>query len=115
MKEIISDSNMVAFCGLYCGACRRYLTDKCPGCRENERARWCKVRSCCIEKEFSTCADCKEYSQPNDCKYFHNFISMIFGFIFRSNRSACIQKINEIGLQAYADFMTGERRQSLRR
>ena len=115
MKEIISDPNMVAFCGLYCGACGKYLKDNCPGCHENEKAGWCKVRSCCKDNGYSTCADCKEYPQPNDCRYFNNFMSKIFGFIFRSDRSACLKKINEVGLQAYADYMTGEKRQSFRR
>ncbi len=31
MKEIVSDPKLVAYCGLYCGACKRYLQEKCPG------------------------------------------------------------------------------------
>ena len=30
----------IAFCGLYCGACRQYLKEKCPGCRKNEKAKY---------------------------------------------------------------------------
>ena len=33
MKNIKADKAMIAVCGLYCGACRKYLMDKCPGCR----------------------------------------------------------------------------------
>ena len=49
MKEIISDPKLVAFCGLYCGACKAYLKERCPGCHDNEKATWCKVRTCCLE------------------------------------------------------------------
>lgn len=46
MKNIESDKELIAACGLYCGACRKYLAEKCPGCRLNEKAAWCKIRSC---------------------------------------------------------------------
>ena len=46
MKNIESDKELIAACGLYCGACRKYLAERCPGCRLNEKAAWCKIRSC---------------------------------------------------------------------
>jgi hypothetical protein len=61
MREIIADKKLIAFCGLYCGACARYLAEKCPGCRENEKASWCGVRSCCLERGYAGCADCVEF------------------------------------------------------
>ena len=61
MKEIVSDPKLVAFCGLYCGACRAYLKDRCPGCHDHEKASWCKVRICCLEAGYSSCADCTEF------------------------------------------------------
>jgi hypothetical protein len=115
MKEIISDSKLVAYCGLYCGACKRYHQEKCQGCHENEKATWCKVRSCCMNNQFSSCAECKEFSDPNDCKMFNNFISKLFAFIFRSNRAACIQQIRDIGIQGHADKMSELKLQSLKR
>ena len=48
MKEIASDPNLVAYCGMYGGACKAYLRDKCPGCDDQQKASWCKIRSCCI-------------------------------------------------------------------
>mgnify|MGYP001174253203 CR=1 FL=1 len=45
---------LVAYCGLYCGQCTKYLKGKCPGCKENEKASWCKTRSCCIENDFAS-------------------------------------------------------------
>jgi hypothetical protein len=37
MKDIVSNQELVAYCGLYCGACRAYRMDKCPGCHDNEK------------------------------------------------------------------------------
>lgn len=37
-KDLIGDEKLVAACGLYCGACHKFLTGKCPGCKENEKA-----------------------------------------------------------------------------
>jgi hypothetical protein len=115
MKEIVVDKELIAYCGLYCGACPRYLSEKCPGCKENHKAAWCKLRSCCIENKFSTCADCKEYSDVNQCKKFNNFFSKLFGLIFRSNRKACINRISEIGLDKYAEEMAGNQLSSIKR
>lgn len=115
MKEIISDPNLVAYCGLYCGACKAYLKDKCLGCHDNQKATWCKVRTCCIGNQYSTCADCKQFTDPKDCGKFNNFISKVIGIAFRSDRAACIQQIRSIGIQGHADNMTQQRRQTIRR
>ena len=63
MKPIVPDTQSIAACGLYCGACRKFLIGKCPGCKRNEKATWCKIRSCCQENKFNTCAEC-----PHDVK-----------------------------------------------
>lgn len=115
MKEIVSDTNMVAYCGLYCGACKRYLREKCVGCHDNIKAAWCKVRSCCMNNQYASCAECKEFSDPKECGMFNNIISKAFGFIFRSDRAACINQIKELGIQGHADKMTELRRHSLKR
>jgi len=115
MKEIVADANLIAFCGLYCGACRRYLLDKCPGCRENEKASWCGVRSCCLENNWNSCADCETVSNVSDCKKYNNFMARLFGFIFRSNRAACIALIKEKGYEDYARYMTENKLQSIKR
>jgi hypothetical protein len=115
MKEIVADSKLVAFCGLYCGACRAYLQDRCPGCRENHKAAWCKVRNCCIKNEFATCADCKQFPDPGRCGYFNNLMAKFFSFIFRSDRAACIRQIKEIGLKQHAENMAEHKRQTIRK
>ena len=115
MKEIVSNPELVAYCGLYCGACKKYLKEKCPGCHDNKKAGWCKVRICCIDSQYASCADCRQFDDPKDCKTFNNTISRIFALVFRSNRAACIAQIRELGIQGHADNMAENRRQSIKR
>jgi recombinational DNA repair protein (RecF pathway) len=68
-----------------------------------------------MEHNYSSCADCKEFSDPKQCKKFNNFISKIFGFVFQSDRAACISQIKKLGLQGHADNMTQQKRHSIRR
>jgi hypothetical protein len=115
MKDIISDAGLVAYCGLYCGACRRYLKGKCPGCHDNVKASWCGIRKCCIEHGYSSCADCAEFADPSGCKKFDNLISKIFALIFRSDRRACIMQIKDLGIDAHADDMAASKRHTIRK
>lgn len=105
MKEIVADSSLVAFCGLYCGACGFYLKGKCPGCEKNEKASWCKIRKCCMEQKITTCAECKEFQDPMQCKKFNNLVSKLFAFVFKSDRAGCLSQIRSIGLHEYAKKM----------
>ena len=89
MKLIVPDTQNIAACGLYCGACRKFLIGKCPGCKQNEKATWCKIRSCCQENKFNTCAN--------------------------SDRAACIRYIKEHGEQAFAKEMTQRKCQTIKR
>ncbi|MCK9421373.1 MAG: DUF3795 domain-containing protein [Bacteroidales bacterium] len=115
MKTVIADKKNIAYCGLYCGACRKYQSGSCPGCHENSKASWCKVRSCNIERGYSSCADCTEFPNPMDCKKFNNFFSKIFALIFRSDRAACIAKIRESGYDGFAAYMAEHGLQSVRK
>lgn len=108
-------AELIAHCGLYCGACGSYLKGRCPGCRENAKASWCKVRTCCQAQAYASCADCSEHADPASCRRFDNVISRVFGLVFNSSRRACVLKIRELGPQGYAAFMAGQRRQSLPR
>lgn len=110
-----AESKLVARCGLYCGACRSYQKGRCPGCRENEKATWCKIRSCCAERKIETCAGCSEFDDPNQCGKFNNLIARAIGLVFNSNRQACVLKIREIGLDDYAVLMAAKGRPSLPR
>jgi len=115
MKEVLSNPDLVAYCGLYCGACRSYLREKCPGCHENEKAKWCKIRVRCIDNQYLSCADCKQYDSPKDCKMFGNIMAKLFSLFFRSDRPAGIRQIKELGIQGHADNMTETRRQSIKK
>ncbi|HUW04987.1 MAG TPA: DUF3795 domain-containing protein [Williamwhitmania sp.] len=115
MKEIVSDVSLVAKCGLYCGACRSYLKGKCPGCKENVKATWCKVRTCCLENSYASCADCKSFANPMECKLYNNFIARIFGYLFNSDRNACITMIKQTGYYGFASYMAENWRQSIKR
>jgi len=104
MKKMISNPELIAKCGLYCGGCGAYLKGRCKGCAENVKATWCKVRSCCIENSYKSCADCTKVPLES-CDKFNNRISKIIGFLFNSNRAACIRMIREKGAKAFADEM----------
>jgi hypothetical protein len=115
MKDVVADRALVACCGLYCGACKKYLRGSCPGCRENHKASWCAVRTCCLEKKIASCADCQEFANPRDCAKFNSFISRVIGFVLRSDRAKCIDAIKKQGYEAFAAEMASKRLQSLRR
>jgi hypothetical protein len=115
MKDIIADANLVAPCGLYCGACRSYLKDRCPGCHENARATWCRVRTCCLTEGYASCADCRPFAEPMDCRKFNSLLSKLFGFLFHSDRDACIRQIKQIGLAGHAEKMAAGKCQTIRK
>ena len=115
MKEIVADTSLVAFCGLYCAACRTYRKGKCSGCQKNEKATWCKVRTCCLDKKHSSCADCTLHDNPMKCTRFNNFVSRLFGLLFRSDRAACINQIRNLGLDGHARTMAQKGHITLKR
>lgn len=115
MKDVIANPELVAYCGLYCGACKRFLKGKCPGCHDNVKASWCGIRKCCIELGYMSCADCTDFADPSDCKKFDNFISKIFGLLFRSDRRACISQIKDLGLKAHAENMAAGKRHTIKK
>lgn len=113
MKSIESNEQLIAACGLYCGACRKYLSEKCPGCRPNERASWCKIRRCVLKNGIHSCAGCTK--DVTTCKTYSNLIGKIFAFLFKSDRPACIRYIKEHGEQAFADEMARRRCQTMKK
>ena len=93
---------IVAYCGIVCSDCGMYKKQKCEGCHsEKPMALNCKVKPCAIEHGYSTCAECTEFDDLKKCKKLNNFISKIFGFIFRSDRIGNIYKIREMGLEEF--------------
>ncbi len=115
MKPITADVNAISRCGLYCGACKKYRSGACSGCAENDKATWCKIRSCCHEHGYASCADCQEHADATDCETFDNLMGRFFGLLFRSNRPGCIQYIKEHGYEAHAHKMAEAQRMSVPR
>ena len=115
MAEIVVEKNLVSFCGLYCGACSKYLKEKCTGCHEYEKATWCKIRTCCIENKYESCAVCGEFADVNDCKKYNNFISKVIGFVLRSDRKAGIEMIKAKGYEEFARYMAESKLVSLKK
>lgn len=113
MKPVIANTEQIAACGLYCGACRKFLTEKCPGCKGNEKAAWCKIRKCCEEKGFHTCAECP--TSVTECGKHANFMGRLFSLLFRSDRPACIRYIREHGEEAFAGEMARRKCQTMKK
>ncbi|MDE6523568.1 MAG: DUF3795 domain-containing protein [Muribaculaceae bacterium] len=113
MNNIEANKQLIAACGLYCGACRKYLSEKCPGCHENEKATWCKIRLCVKDHGFHTCAECNK--DVTKCKIYSNLIGKLFALIFRSDRAACIRYIREHGEQAFAEEMARRKCQTMKK
>jgi len=115
MKEIKADAALVAKCGLYCGSCGAYLKEHCPGCAGNEKATWCKVRSCCSERKYASCADCGDFKTLEDCSKLNNFISKAVSLFTRSDRPGSLRRIKETGCAAYAAEMAAARTHSVKK
>ena len=113
IQNIKNDTRLIAYCGLYCGSCKKFLSDKCPSCLQLTSPHWCKIRTCCIGKKLANCADCT-YEMPNDCKTFNNPISKVFKLLFGSDRQKSILLIREKGVVYYAGHMSETRRQSMK-
>ena len=60
-----------SFCGVYCGGCPAFVSNRCHGCRSEDRnqprtSKWkCKMRKCCIEKQISGCGECEDLYTKN--------------------------------------------------
>jgi hypothetical protein len=114
-NPVINDEKLIAYCGLYCAACGKYLKGNCPGCAGNEKATWCGVRKCNIASGYKSCAECNKYSDITQCRDYNNPIAKIIGFILRSNRKACIERIKSVGRKKFAEEMASAGKQTIRR
>jgi len=68
-----------------------------------------------MENNLTSCAECQTFTDPNECKKYNNLIARMIGFIFRSNRSACIEMIRENGYDEFAEHMVENKIMSLKR
>ncbi len=115
MKDIEVNKNLVSYCGLYCGSCGKYQKGKCPGCAKNEKATWCKIRKCCIEKNINSCAECNDFKDVSECKNFDNFVAKMFEWVFKSDRKAGIKMIKDSGYEEFAKYMSENKLVSMKK
>ena len=115
MKVVVADTSLIAYCGLYCGACGKYLKEKCPGCHDNVKAGWCGVRTCCMEHGYASCSDCTLVEDITVCGKLNNFISKLFGLLFRSDRLACLAAIRVRGYEDFARTMAEKKIMTFRK
>lgn len=104
------DQNLVSYCGFFCGACPKFNKGECRGCKGDNPLcavgyRKCTVRPCCIENNYSSCAECTLYKSVKDCVKFNPWEIKLGQFITRTKRRKGIEFIKEKGEAAFIDFM----------
>ncbi len=109
-KRIGKDESLIAYCGLYCGACPSFTSGKCDGCRSNSaksavRYMKCPVKPCCAGKGSFTCADCEEYASVKECKKYNPLILRIASWLEGSDRSKAVNMIKTKGRDDFLTFM----------
>ena len=109
-KQIVKGENLISYCGLYCGACPTYKSEKCEGCKGDSPKcaigyKNCPVKLCCVENGFFTCADCTKHTSTKECKKF-NPIHVRFGeWISGTCRGKGIEMIREKGRTEFLTYM----------
>ena len=109
-EQMTNNEQLIAYCGLYCKACPAFASGKCDGCRSKSaksavKYKKCKVKPCCAENGFFTCADCTKYASTKDCKMYNPLLLKIASRIEGSNRSKAIEMIKEKGRAEFLTFM----------
>ena len=116
MNEITIDKNLVSCCWLYCGACEKYLTEKCPGCKKLDKTPfWCTIRDCCLEKGLENCADCKDFKDITACKKYNGVLMRSLGYLCGSDRLTATNMIREKGINEFAKYMAENKIQRIDR
>ena len=110
IMDLRTDTNLISYCGFYCGACSKFKKGQCVGCKgDNPKCatgyKACKVRPCCIKNEYSTCADCDKFVSVKDCKIYNPLMIRFGQFITRTNRRKGIEIIKEKGKDEFAKYM----------
>ncbi len=112
-QKASNNIELIAACGLYCGSCRKYIAGKCPGCKENTKASWCKIRSCNNENYTPNCSQCTLVAK-GDCKILNNSVGKVFKWIFKTDRLASLRYISRYGQDAYVYKMTELKQMSVK-
>jgi|TergutMp193P3_1026864.scaffolds.fasta_scaffold252214_2 hypothetical protein len=109
-EQMTDNEQLIAYCGIYCGACPSYTSGKCEGCRSKSakssvKYKKCEVKPCCVENGFFTCADCTIYASTKECKKYNPLLLKIASRIEGSDRSKAIEMIKEKGCAEFTAFM----------
>jgi hypothetical protein len=75
----MDDKELLGCCGAYCKTCMVFNNSFCKGCkvgysdntRDLAKAK-CKMKVCCINKQYVSCADCKDYESCEIINSFYN-------------------------------------------
>ncbi len=94
----------IGCCGALCGTCPVLKEQACKGCkigyedgnRDISKAR-CKIKVCCINKKYQSCADCLEY---DTCSVLNDFYNKN-GYKYRKYKQAT----DYIRKHEYEDFL----------
>ena len=117
MREIVADSNLVAYCGLYCGSCRWSPEGPVSGLPRERESHLVRRAALLPGAGIRVLVvDRRDHADPNGCRRVQQ--RHLEGDVARSstaNRPACVLKIREVGLADYAALMAGRRLQSLPR
>ena len=113
-NQLIADENLISYCGFYCAACPKFLEGECKGCKGNtpDCARGyqsCKVRPCCINHSYSSCANCKKFDSVRECKDYNPLMIRFGQFITRTNRRKGIEMIKEKGEIGFMNYMINKK------
>ncbi len=111
---------LISYCGFYCGACPTFKKGKCEGCKGDSPKcaigyKACKVRPCCLENEYNTCADCTHFESVKDCKTYNPFLIKLGQFLTKTNRRKGLEMIKEKGTESFLAFMTKNDRVTMKK
>lgn len=96
----------IGCCGAYCGTCKVYKDSLCAGCkigyingeRDINKAK-CKMKVCCIKKNYNSCADCCDYTS---CQTLNEFYSKN-GYKYKKYKQA-IEFIRQNGYEKFLEI-----------
>ena len=99
----------IGCCGAYCGTCKVIREGLCQGCKigysTGERdisIAKCKIKVCCIQKGYNSCADCKGY---DSCDIIQGFFAKN-GYKYRKYKQA-LDYIRENGYEKFISVADG--------
>lgn len=97
MKGFTREDRWCSLCGLNCGLCPMNLEGRCPGCGGGAGNQSCALARCSLDHGgVAYCIQCGEYP----CARYEGFDDFD-SFISHLRRAADLEKLREIGPEAY--------------